>query len=124
MLTDTLTQLCWRELACHRLVTSICVAPLHSCRTCAMGCETGVSPPGVCIPKSSARSSLLPQAWRRLITFLTCHKGGPDLALQSYSRVAELPSLGIRSSRACLNWLKRATFRSGGHAVLESVTPA
>ena len=39
MLPGTLTQLCWRESACHRVVTSIYVAHLHSCRICAMGCE-------------------------------------------------------------------------------------
>ena len=37
MLPGTLSRLCWRKLACHRVVTSICVAPLHSCRTCATG---------------------------------------------------------------------------------------
>ena len=43
---------------------------------------------------------------------------------QSHSRVAGLPPLGIRNSGACLNWRKRATFRSDGRAGLESVIPA
>jgi len=54
----------------------------------------------------------------------TSHKGRPGLAPQSHSRVAGLPPLGIQNSRACLNWLKRATFRSDGRVGLESVTPA
>ena len=41
MLPGTLTLLCWRKLACHKVVTSTCAAPLHFCRICAMGCETG-----------------------------------------------------------------------------------
>jgi NAD(P)-dependent dehydrogenase (short-subunit alcohol dehydrogenase family) len=60
---------------------------------------------------------------RRLFTLLTCHKGRPDLAPQSHSRVAGLPLLGIRNSQAYLNWRKRATFRSDGRG-LESVIPA
>jgi ferredoxin-NADP reductase len=55
---------------------------------------------------------------------LTCHKGRPDLAPQSHSRVAGLPLLGIRNSRGCWNWRKPATFRPDGRAGLESVTPA
>src|SRR5580700_9864838 len=124
MLPGTLTQLCWRGSECHRIVTSICVAPLHSCRTCAMGCETWVSSPPVCTRKSSVLSRPLPQVWRRLFTLLTCHKDHPDLAPQSHSRVAGLPPLGIRSLGACLNWRKRATFQSDGRAGLESVIPA
>ncbi len=50
--------------------------------------------------------------------------GRLDPAPQSDSRVAGLPPLGIRNSRACLNWRKRATFRSDGRAGLESVVPA
>src|SRR5215470_1849899 len=123
MLSGTLTHLCRRELACHRVVTSICVAPLHSCRICGMGCETGVCSPAVCIPRSSVLSRLLPQVWRRLSTLPICHRDRPHPAPQSHSPVAELPSLGIRSSRACLNWQKRATFRSDGRVGLESVTP-
>ena len=42
----TLTRLCWRKLACHRVVTSICAAHLHSCRICAMACETWGVPAG------------------------------------------------------------------------------
>src|SRR6202161_559430 len=53
MLPGTLTRLCWRELVYHRVVTSICVVPLHSCRICAMGCETGGCSPGMCTPRSS-----------------------------------------------------------------------
>ena len=77
MLPGTLTQPCWRKLACHRAVTSICVAPLHSCRTCAMDCETGVCPPGMCTRKSSVLSRPLPLVWHKLFTLLTCHKGAP-----------------------------------------------
>ena len=124
MLPGTLTQLCWRELAWHRVVTSICVVPLRSYRACATGCGTGVCSPKMCTRKSSVLSRLLPLVWRRLFTLLTCHKGRPDLALQSHSRVAGLPPLGIRNSRVCLNWRKRATFRSDGRAGLESVIPA
>src|SRR4051794_23225184 len=124
MLPGTLTQLCWRESECYGIANSICVAPLHSCRICAMGCETGVCLPGMYTRKSSVLSRLLPLVWRRLITRLTCHKGCPDLALQSHSRVAGLPPLGIRNLGACLNWRKRATFRSDGRAGLESVIPA
>src|ERR1700687_1437340 len=124
MLPGTLTQLCWRESACHRVVTSICVVPLHSCRTCAMGCETGVCSPGMCTRKSSVHLRALHLAWRGSITLLTCHKGRPDLAPQSHSRAAGLPSLGTRNSGVCLNWRKRATFRSDGRAGLESVIPA
>jgi hypothetical protein len=69
-------------------------------------------------------SRLLPLVWRRLITFLTYHRGRPDLAPQSHSRVAGLPPLGIVSLPVCLNWRKRATFRSDGRAELESVIPA
>jgi hypothetical protein len=98
--------------------------PLHSCRICAMGCETGVCWPGMCTRKSSGLSRLLPLVWRRLFTLLTCHKDRPDLAPQSHSRVAGLPPLGIRNSGACLNWRKRVTFRSDGRAGLESVIPA
>jgi len=61
---------------------------------------------------------------RRLLTLLTRHKGRPVLAPQSHSRAAELPPLGIVSLRVCLNWRKRATFRSDGRAGLESVTTA
>ena len=98
--------------------------PTRSCRICAMGCETGVCSPGMCTRKSSVLSRLLLLAWRRLITRLTCHQDRPDLARQSHSRVAESPPLGMRNSRACLNWRKRATFRSDGRAGLESVIPA
>src|SRR5580704_1419322 len=38
-LAGTLIQHCWKKLACHRAVTSICVAPLPSWGICAMGCE-------------------------------------------------------------------------------------
>ena len=37
---------------------------------------------------------------------------------------AGLPPLGIRNSGACLNWRKRAMFRSDGRAGVESVIPA
>ena len=37
---------------------------------------------------------------------LICHKGRPDLVPKSHSCVAVLKSLGIRNSRACLNWRK------------------
>src|SRR6202167_5464041 len=104
MLPGTLTQLCWRELACHRAVTSICVAPLHSCRICAMGCETGVCSQGMCTRKSSVLSRLLPLVWRRSITLLIYHKGRPVLAPQCHSRVVGLPPLGIVSLPVCLNW--------------------
>ena len=124
MLPGTLTQLCWRESECHEIVTSICAGPLHSCRTCAMGCETGVCSPKMCTRKSSVLSRLSPRVWRRSFTLLTCHKGRRDLALQSHSRVAGLPPRGTRNSRACLNWRKHATFRSDGRAGLESVIPA
>src|SRR5580698_3449796 len=124
MLPGTLTQLCWRESEYRGIVTSICVDRLHSCRTCAMGCETGVCSPGMCTRKSSVLSRLLPLVWRRLITLLTYHKGSPDLAHQSHSRVAGLLPLGIQNSGACLNWRKRAMLRSDGRAGLESVTPA
>src|SRR6202142_758595 len=124
MLPGTSTQLCWIESECHRVVTSICVAQLHSCRTCAMGCETGVCSPKMCTRKFSVLSRLLPLVWRRLFTLLTCHKGRPDLAPQSHSRVAGLLPLGIRNSGACLNWRKHAMFRSDGRAGLESVIPA
>jgi MOSC domain-containing protein YiiM/ferredoxin-NADP reductase len=120
----TLTQLCWRESACHGVVTSICVAPLHSCRICAMGYETGACSLGICTRKSSVLSRLLPLVWRRLITLLTCHKGRPDLAPQSHSRVAGLPPPGIRNSEVCLSLRKRAIFRSDGRAGQESVIPA
>ncbi|MGD0471119.1 MAG: MOSC domain-containing protein [Terriglobales bacterium] len=50
--------------------------------------------------------------------------GRPDLAPQSHSRVAGSPPLGIVSLPVCLNWRKRATFRSDGRAGLESVIPA
>ena len=60
----------------------------------------------------------------QVVTLLICHKGRPDLALQSHSRVVGLPPPGIRNSGACLNWRKRATFRSDGRAGLESVIPA
>jgi hypothetical protein len=43
--------------------------------------------------------------------------GRQDLARLSL-RVAGLPQRGIRNSRACLNWRKRATFRSDGRAGL------
>src|ERR1035438_10006982 len=49
----TLTQLCWRELACPRVATSICVPPHHSCRICGTGCKRGAYPPGMCTRKSS-----------------------------------------------------------------------
>src|SRR5271165_7360463 len=124
MLPGTLTQLYWRESECHRVVTSICVAPLHSCETCAMGWETGVYLPGMCTRKSSVLSRRLPLVWRRLFTLLTRHKGRPDLGPRSRSRVAGSQQLGIRNSEACWNWRKRATFRSDGRAGLESVTPA
>src|SRR5215813_2221966 len=123
MLQGTLTHLCWRESECHGIATSICVALLHSCRIYAMGCETGVYSPGMCTRKSLGPSRRLPLVWRRSITLLTCRKGHRELALQSHSRVAELLPLGMRNSRACWNWRKRATFRSDGHAGLESVTP-
>jgi hypothetical protein len=51
-------------------------------------------------------------------------QGPPGSGPQSHSRVAGLPPLGIRNSGACLNWRKRATFRSDGRAGLESVIPA
>jgi len=53
-------------------------------------------------------------------------EGLPDneVCPQSHSRVAGLPPLGIRNSEVCLNWRKRATFRSDGRAELESVIPA
>src|ERR1700683_1607395 len=124
MLPDTLTQLCWRKLACHRVVTSICAAPLHSCRTCAMGCETGVCSPKMCTPRSSVLSRLLPPVWRRLFILLTCQRGRPDLAPQSHSRVEESPPPGIESLRVCSNWQKHAIFRSDGRAGLESVIRA
>src|SRR5579871_2548003 len=87
-----------------------------------MGCETGVSPPGMCTPKSSVLSRALRLVWRRLGTLLIYRKGRPDPAPQSHSRVAGLPRLGIRNSRACSNWRKRATFPPGGRAGLESHT--
>src|SRR6476620_8060288 len=97
MLPGTLTQLCWRESECHGIVTSICVAHLLSCRTCSMGCETGVCSPRMCTRKSSVLSRVLHRVWRGLNTLLICHKGRPDLALQSHSRVAGLPWHGIVS---------------------------
>ena len=124
MLPGTSTQLCWRKSACHRVVTSISAAPLHSWKICAMVCETGGRSPGMCIRKSSVLLMRSPRVWRRLGTLLTCHKGRRDLAPQSRSRVAELPPLGIRNLGACLNWRKRVTFRSDGHAELESAIPA
>jgi hypothetical protein len=60
----------------------------------------------------------------QVVHTLTCHKGRPDLAPQSHSRVAGLPSRGIVSLPVCLNWRKRATFRSDGRAGLEFVIPA
>jgi hypothetical protein len=99
-------------------------AHLHSCRTCAMGCETGVCSRRMCTRKSLVLSMLLPLVWRRLFTPLTCHKGRLDLAPQSHSRATGLPSRGIVSLRVCLNWRKRVMFRSDGHAGLESVIPA
>jgi MOSC domain-containing protein YiiM/ferredoxin-NADP reductase len=105
-------------------VTSICVAHPRSCRTSAMGCESGVWPPEMCTRKSSVCLRALHLAWRGLVTLRTSHKGRPDLAPQSHSRVAGLPPLGIVSFRACLNWRKHATFRSDGRAALESVIPA
>src|SRR5271169_3366767 len=114
MLPGTLTQLCSRELACHGVVTSICVAPRHSCRIWAAGCETGVCSPGMCTRKSSVLLRVLHLVWRELIILLTYHKGPPDPAPRSHSRVAGLPPLGIRNSGACLNWRKRAMFRLDG----------
>jgi len=78
----------------------------------------------MCTRKSSVLSRLLPLVWRRLFTLLTYRKGRPHLAPQSHSRVAGLPPLGIRNLGACLNWRKRATFRSDGRADLESAIPA
>jgi len=66
----------------------------------------------------------VPLVWRKLIILLTCHEGRPGLAIQSHSRVAGLPPLGIVSLPVCLNWRKHATFRSDGRAGLESVIPA
>ncbi len=85
-----------------RVVTSICAAPLHSCRICAMGCETGVCLQRMCTRKSSAPSRRLPLVWRRSLTRLTSHKGRPDLAPPSHSRVAGLPPPGIRNLEVCL----------------------
>ncbi len=75
MLPDTLTQLCSRELACQKVVTSICVVRLHSCRICAMGCEAGACSPTMCTRKSSVLSKQLPQVWRRLSTLLMLPQG-------------------------------------------------
>src|SRR5215468_708245 len=80
MLPGTLTQLCWRGSEYHEIVSSICVAHLHSCKTCMMGCETGVCTPGMCARNSSVLLRVLHLAWRRLITLLTYHKGHPALA--------------------------------------------
>jgi hypothetical protein len=55
---------------------------------------------------------------------LTCRKGRPAPAQLSHSRAAGLPSLGIRNSRVCWNFRRRATFRSGGHAGLGCAIPA
>ncbi len=99
-------------------------APLHSCRTCAMGCKTGVRSPGMCTRKSSVHWRALHRAWRKLFTPRTCRHGRPDLVRQSRSRAAGLPPLGMRNSRACLNWRKRAMFRSDGRAGPESAIPA
>jgi ferredoxin-NADP reductase len=114
---------CWKQLACPRPATSICAAQLHSCRTCAMASEPGVCSPRMCIRKSSVRLRALLLVWRRLFTLLTCHQGRPALALQSHSRVAGSPPHGIVSSRVCLSWPKRATFRSDGRAAVESAIP-
>src|SRR5580698_3427824 len=103
MLPGTLTQLCWRESECHRIVTSICAAQLHSCRVCGLASEPGVCSPGVCTRKSSVRLRALLLAWRRLFTLLTCHKGGQELARQSHSRVAGLLPPGILSFPVCWN---------------------
>ena len=83
MLPGTLMQPCWRESECHTIVTSICVAPLHSCRICAMDCETGVCSRRMYTRKSSVRLRALPLAWRRSFTLLTCHRGcriGPPVS--------------------------------------------
>ena len=74
----------------------LCGPSSHSCRTCAMGCETGMVR-RECAPEVPRISMPLPLVWRRLFTLLTCHKGRPDLAPQSHSRVAGSPPLGIVS---------------------------
>jgi ferredoxin-NADP reductase len=51
-------------------------------------------------------------------------QGPPGSGPQSHSRVVGLPPLGIAGLPVCLNWRKRATFRSHGRAGLESVIPA
>src|ERR1700688_1058045 len=121
MLPGTLTQLCWRESECRGIVTSICVAHLHSCRARAMGCETGVCSARTYTRQSSILSRVHPRGGRGLPPPPPRHKGRPDLARKSHSRVAGLPPLGIVSLPVCLNWRKRATFRSDGRAGLESV---
>jgi len=83
-------------------------------RPCAMGCETGLCSPRMCVLKSSALSRRLPLVWPRSFALRTCPRGRQDLAPPYRSRVAGLPQRGIRNSRACLNWRKRATFRSDG----------
>ncbi len=88
------------------------------------GLEAGVCPQRMCTRKSLVRLRALHLGWRRLSTLLTCRKGRPDLVRRSHSRAAGLPSLGIRNSRVCLNWRRRATFRSDGHAGLECAIPA
>jgi ferredoxin-NADP reductase/MOSC domain-containing protein YiiM len=51
-------------------------------------------------------------------------QGPPGSGPQSHSRAAGLQPPGIRNSGVCLNWRKRAMFRSDGRVGLESVIPA
>src|SRR5882762_11026425 len=119
MLLGTLTQRCWRGLAYHEIVISICVAHLHFYRTCAMASETGVCSTMMCTRKFSVPLRGLHLAWRELITLRTGHKGRRDLAPQSRLRAAGSRPDGVLSTRVCLSWRKRAMFQSGGRAGLE-----
>src|SRR5438105_15963384 len=98
------------------MVTSICVAHLHSCRICEMGWETGVCSPRMCTRKSLVLLRVLHLVWRGLITLRTCHKDRPDLAPQCRLHAAGSRPRGIVSLGVCLSWRKRATFRSDGRA--------
>ena len=98
--------------------------PPHSCKPCVTGCKSGVWPPRTSTWKSLARLTRLHPVWHRLFILRTRCKDLLALARQCRSRVAGSPFLGILNSRACSNWLRRATFQFDGHAGPGYVTPA
>src|SRR5271169_4470819 len=60
-----------------------------------------VCSPGTCTRKTSVLSRLLPLAWRRLFTLLTCHKVRPDLAPRT-ERFCARPCLTLGLAVSCI----------------------